>query len=74
MWPVIQYVGDQALQAEALFVSALADGMIVSSRRLLAYLRAGDGESAALERWNSTSGGLVLHVAPGALPGRRLPR
>ena len=30
-------------------VGRAADGMIVSSRRLLAHLRAGDGEGAALE-------------------------
>src|SRR4029077_4087263 len=47
-----QLTGDAASVREVMLaVGHVADGMIVSSRRrLLAHLRAGDGEGAALER------------------------
>ena len=52
-----------------LAVGRAADGMIVSSRRrLLAHMRVGDGEGAALEMERRLRG--LLHMWRLALPGR----
>ena len=52
-----------------LAVGCAADGMIVSSRRrLLAHMRAGDGEGAALEMERRLRG--LLYMWRLALPGR----
>ena len=52
-----------------LAVGRAADGMIVSSwRRLLAYMRPGDGEGAALEMERHLRG--LLYMWHLALPGR----
>ena len=51
-----------------LAVGRAADGMIVSSRRrLLAHLRAGDGDAAALEMERHLRG--LLYMGRLALPG-----
>ena len=53
-----------------LAVGRAADGMIVSSRRrLLAYMRAGDGDAAALEMERHLRG--LLYMWRLALPGRQ---
>ena len=53
-----------------LAVGRAADGMIVSSRRrLLAYMRAGDGEAAALEMERHLRG--LLYMWRLALPGSK---
>jgi GntR family transcriptional repressor for pyruvate dehydrogenase complex len=53
-----------------LAVGCAADGMIVSSRRrLLAHLRAGDGDAASLEMERHLRG--LLYMGPLALAGRQ---
>jgi len=51
-------------------VGRAADGMIVSARRLLAYIRAGDSEGAALEMDRHLRG--LLYVWRLALPGSQM--
>ena len=57
------------LREVMLAVGRAADGMIVSSRRRLAHLRAGDGEGAALEMERHLRG--LLYMWRLALPGSK---
>jgi DNA-binding GntR family transcriptional regulator len=50
-----------------LAVGRTADGMIVNSRRLLAHMRAGDGDAAALEMERHLR--VLLYMRRVALPG-----